>query len=134
MNKSFLIGRLTADPQLSKTSKDKVFTRFQLAINRIGSEGADFISIVAWDKTAESIVKYMAKGRQLSVVGSIRTGSYEKNGVKIPTFDVVADQVEFIGSGNNTAESNGRDAQKPITLRHSSIDELQEIDDDDVPF
>ena len=134
MNKSILIGRLTADPQLSKTGNGKVYTKFQLAVNRLGSDSADFISIVAWDKTAESIVKYMAKGRQIALIGKIQTGSYEKNGVKIPTFDVVVDQVEFIGGGNSSAESNERATSKAVNTRHPSIDELQETDADDMPF
>ncbi len=125
MNKVFLIGRLTANPQTGETNSGKKFARFSLAVNRIG-DGADFINILAWDKLAETAAKYLVKGKQVAVVGHIQTGTYEKNGVKRPTFDVVAENVEFIGNNQNGAEaSNGAD----------TTDKLTECDDDDdMPF
>lgn len=62
-------------------------------------EGADFIRITIFGKQAESTCRYMDKGRQIAVSGRIQTGSYEKNGQKIYTTDVIADRVEFLGGG-----------------------------------
>lgn len=127
MNKVFLIGRLTADPTAGNTQSGKEYARFTLAINRYGSDDADFINIVAWDKTAGSIVKYMSKGRQIAIFGHIKTDSYVKDGVKRPTFDVVAESIEFVGSAQISDNS-------PATKRDASIDDLKETDDDDMPF
>ena len=123
MNKVFLIGRLTADPKQGQALGSKVYTRFSLAVNRFGSDDADFINVVAWEKTAEVLIKYATKGRQIAIEGRIQTGSYEKDGVKRNTFDVVADRVEFV---DNAPKKHSDD----------SIDTLCEIDvdDDDMPF
>lgn len=125
MNKVFLIGRLTANPQTGETNSGTNFARFSLAVNRYG-EGADFINILAWDKLANSAAKYLVKGKQVAIVGHIQTGTYEKDGVKRSTFDVVAENIEFIGNNQNSAgTSRGTD----------TIDQLTECDDDDdMPF
>ena len=121
MNKVLLIGRLTADPKQGQTPGNKVYTRFSLAVNRYNSEEADFINVIAWEKTAEILVKYATKGRQIAITGRIQTGSYEKDGVKHHTFDVVAENVELL--------------EAPKRDRDGSIDNLHEIDDDDdMPF
>lgn len=125
MNKAILIGRLTRDPDSRTLDSGKRCTKFSLAVNRIG-EGVDFLNIVAWDKLADTCLKYLKKGSQVAITGHILTGSYERNGVKTPTFDIVAENVEFVGSKPTTAETPSRDA---------SIDELKEVDaDDDMPF
>lgn len=130
MNKVILIGRLTADPQSGRTNSGKAYARFSLAVNRLGARDADitadFINIVAWDKQAETAAKYLLKGRQVAIVGHIQTGSYERDGVKRSTFDVVAENVEFIGNAQNNGTASAKDA---------SIDGLQEVgEDDDMPF
>lgn len=125
MNKTFHIGRLTKDPQCGVTQTNKYWARFTLAVNRIG-EGADFIDIVAWDKIAENCHKYLTKGKQVAVLGRIQTGTSERDGVKRKTFDIVAENVEFLGSGENSGQKQNNDR---------SIDNLQEVDeDDDMPF
>ena len=124
MNKVFLIGRLTADPKQGQTPGNKVYTKFTLAVDRMG-DGADFIDIIAWEKIAETVVKFTSKGRQIAVFGRIQTGSYEKDGVKRPTFDVVATEVQLLGGGQSVGKTPTKDA---------SIDDLEEIDDDDMPF
>lgn len=125
MNKTFLIGRLTKDPQCGVTQSNKYWARFTLAVNRIGKD-ADFINIVAWEKIAENCQKYLTKGKQVAVVGRIQTGTSERDGVKRQTFDVVAENVEFLANGENSAQKQNGDR---------SIDSLQEVDeDDDMPF
>lgn len=125
MNKVVLIGRLTHDPQGGKTESGKVYARFSLAVSRFG-DGADFINVLAWDKTAANVLHYLVKGKQVAVAGRIQTGSYERNGVKYPSFDIVAEQLEFIGNAQNSSQSPASDR---------NIDSLQEVDeDDDMPF
>ena len=100
LNLVILVGRLTSDPELQKTSSDVSFTRFSLAVQRNyipknggGVRETDFFSIVAWRHTAEYICKYLKKGNLMVVQGSIRTGSYEKDGTKRTTFDIIASNV-----------------------------------------
>lgn len=102
MNKTILVGRLTKDPE-TRQSGDKVVTRFTLAVDRKyktdGGQSADFISCVAFGKTAEFIEKYFRKGVKIALDGRIQTGSYtDKDGVKHYTTDVVAESVEFAES------------------------------------
>lgn len=71
--------------------------RFSLAVNRRGKDkGADFISCVAFGKTAEVLDKYVSKGHRIGIVGHIQTGSYEKDGHRVYTTDVVVDELEFL--------------------------------------
>ena len=104
MNKVFLIGRLTQDPQASSFESGHSYCRFSIAVNRAysrdGENKADFINIITWDALAQNCVKYLVKGSQVAVVGSIQTGSYERDGVKRQTFDIRADQVEFLSRAN----------------------------------
>ncbi len=134
MNKVFLIGRLTQDPQTQTLDSGTTLCRFSIAVNRTysrdGETQADFINIVAWNATAQNCGKYLVKGSQVAVSGSIQTGSYERDGVKRQTFDVRADQVEFLSRPN----ANGQAQQAPSSKK--SIDQLTEVDggDDDMPF
>ena len=96
MNKVFLIGRLTDDVQLGYTSNtQKAVGKFRLAVDRIG-EGTDFIPCVVFGKQAESLEKYVKKGNKLAVSGRLQTGSYEKDGQKVFTTDVIVENSEFI--------------------------------------
>lgn len=100
MNKCVLIGRLTNDPELRENDKYKQ-CKFTLAVNRL-KEGADFINCIAWGNTAELISKYFNKGSQLAIEGRINTGSYEKDGKKVYTTDVIVENITFIGSKEKT--------------------------------
>lgn len=84
MNKAILVGRLTADIELKVTHNNKSVCSFQLAINRrFNQEKTDFISCIAWGKTAEVICQYTQKGDRLGVVGSIETRNWtDSDGVK----------------------------------------------------
>jgi len=108
LNLVVLMGRLTADPELRQTSNDIPFTRFSIAVQRNyapkngGDRETDFFSVVAWRATAEYICKYLKKGNLIVVQGSVQTGSYEKDGVKRTTFDIVASNV--VSSPNNISQ------------------------------
>lgn len=103
MNKVMLIGRITRDPELRYTSSNIPSVRFTLAVNRPfenqnGERETDFINIVVWRKQAENVKKYVSKGSLVAVEGRIQTGSYEKDGQRVYTTDVVADNVQFLES------------------------------------
>lgn len=113
MNKVTLIGRMTKDAQLGYTSNtQKAVARFTLAVDRI-SEGADFISCVAFGKQAENIEKFVKKGNRLAVVGRIQTGSYEKDGQKVYTTDVIVENAEFIEPKKENAETAKEEPKQP---------------------
>lgn len=134
MNKVFLIGRLTRDPQATTFDSGSSCCRFSIAVDRYSRDGeskADFINITTWNALAQNCVKYLTKGSQVGVSGSIQTGSYEKDGVKYSTFEVRADQVEFLSRAN----AQGTGAQAQPARKDASMNELKEVvDDDDMPF
>lgn len=104
MNKVFLIGRLTKDPELRYTGSNKAVCQITVAVNRgfgnqNGNAETDFINVVLWDKTAENVAKYMTKGRLLLVEGRIQTRNYDNNeGKKVYVTEVVASNVQFLES------------------------------------
>ena len=101
MNKVIIMGRLTKDPETRQAGETTV-TRFSVAVDRRfkqnNGQNADFPSCVAFGKTAEFISKYFKQGMKIALEGRIQTGSYEKDGVKHYTTDVVAEAVEFAES------------------------------------
>lgn len=98
MNKVQLIGRLTKDPIMRKTTSGKSVVNFTLAVDRYGKDaGADFPTCIAWEKAAELIAQYCNKGSKLGIVGHIQTGSHEDTtGKKIYTTDVIVENMEFL--------------------------------------
>ena len=105
MNKVFLIGNLTRDPEMRSTQSGIPVCNFSIAVNRrfrnaqTGQQETDFFNIVAWRQLAELCSRYLAKGRKVAVFGSIQTRTYEaQDGTKRTAFDIVADEVEFLSS------------------------------------
>ena len=102
LNSVILCGRLTKDPDVRQTNSGKVYARMTLAVDRRrakeGQQQADFPTLIAWGKTAEFAEKYLFKGKKILVEGSLQTGSYEKDGVKHYTTDVLVDNIEFADS------------------------------------
>ena len=113
MNQVILIGRLARDPELSYTpNTQSAMCRFTIAVDRPRRQGedagADFIRITVWGRQAETCDRYLSKGRQVAVQGRIQTGSYKnREGVTVYTTDVVADRVEFLGSGQSQNDGQG---------------------------
>lgn len=110
MNSVQLVGRFTRDPDVRYTDGGSTVARFTLAVDRRyrkdGGEDADFISCVAFGKTAEFLEKYFRKGQRVGLNGRIQTGSYtNQEGIKVYTTDVIAENVEFVESrGTSTGE------------------------------
>lgn len=150
MNKVNLIGRLTKDAEIRYNDNNIGYARFTLAVNRNftnadGEREADFISCVAWRKTAELIVKHFKKGSEIGVSGRIQTGSYEKeNGDKVYTTDVIVDEITFIGSKKGderpapeyTGQAEQPEQQEPKEKTDPFAEFGNEVvlTDDDLPF
>lgn len=94
MNKTISMGNLTDDPVIRTTPTGKKVAEFTLALNR-GKDGADFPRFIAWEKKAEFVENYCHKGMKVLVEGRIQTGSYDKDGRKIYTTDIICENIEF---------------------------------------
>lgn len=130
MNKVVLIGRLTADPNLSYAAgTGTAVCRFTLAVTRpFKRDEADFINCVAFNKTAETIGQYLVKGRQIAIAGRIQTGSYDaQDGTKRYTTDVVVENFEFIGNNQGQTQNDNAD-------NYNFDNEMTPVDDGDMPF
>lgn len=103
MNKFIGTGNLTKAVEIRYTASGLAIANFTLAIrrdtkNKDGEYETDFINCVAYNNTADLISKYLDKGDKLTVEGRIQTGSYEKDGKKVYTTDIVVDKVEFLNN------------------------------------
>ena len=129
-----LVGRIVRGPEVRYTPSQTAVARFTVAVDRPFSrdneQNADFISCVAFGKSAEFIEKYFTKGKPIGITGRIQTGSYtNKDGVKVYTTDVVAERVEFVG---NKGESGGSAAQRNDPDIPEGFSALE--DEEDCPF
>ena len=140
MNKVFLIGRLTRDPELRYTGSNVAVATFSLAVNRnftnqAGEREADFINIVVWRKQAENVKNYLSQGSQVAVDGRIQTRSYDDNeGNKRYVTEVVADNVEFLGSKGSNSNSNSNSSNDDKTPYDFGDSEPAGTDVDSNPF
>lgn len=137
MNKVILIGRLTKDPELRFTAgSGMAVSRFTVAVNRqFKKDETDFINCVAFGKTAETISQYLTKGRQIAVIGSIRTGSYDaQDGTKRYTTDVAVESFEFIGSNGQANNQGNAQESTPFDGGWDIESDITPVDDVDMPF
>lgn len=142
MNKVFLIGNLTRDPELTETSGGISICRFAIAVNRnySGSDGerkTDFFNITAWRGLGETVARYAHKGNKVAVSGSIELRNYEDSqGVKRTSVDIIAQDVEFL-SPRGSNDNSGYESDAPASPAGGSKKKptLQSFDDDsDIPF
>ena len=150
MNKVYLIGNLTRDPEMRSTSAGIPVCNFSIAVNRrfknaqTGQQETYFFNIVAWRQLAELCGRYLAKGRKVAVFGSIQTRSYEaQDGSKRTAFDIVADEVEFLSSANagSAPSSDYHAAVSPAPVQRQQAPSyapadsgFTQVDDDELPF
>lgn len=116
MNKIILMGRLTRDPEIrySQGNNPMAIARYTLAVDkkkkREDGITADFFRIVAFDRLAEFAEKYLQQGTKILLSGHVQTGTYEKDGIKMPFFEVVVEEQEFAENKNanqgNTPRGN----------------------------
>ena len=141
MNRAMLIGNLTKDPELRATGSGLAVCTFTLAVQRrfanrdSQTRDADFIPIVVWRAQAENCAKYLHKGSQAAVCGSIQTRSYDApDGSKRYVTEIVADEVQFLGRPNS---SDNDDAARAASFGNTPPpfgENMQTVDDEDIPF
>ena len=142
VNRVILVGRLTKDPELRKTTSDVSFATFTLAVdNRVreadGTRGTIFIDCRVFRDQAESMVKNTRKGSKIAVDGSLNQRNFERrDGTKGKVIEIVVDSVTFLDPNPNR-ESNSVDAPKfddmPSPINGSNLDSI-DLPDDDLPF
>ena len=143
MNKAILIGNLANDPESRTTSSGIAQCTFRLAVqrrfaNQQGVREADFLTIVCWRQTAELCSRYLSKGRKVAVEGSIQTRSYDaQDGTKRYVTEIVADNVEFLGSRDEGSRGGDYAPAAPAPAPRQTAPaagDFTEVDDDELPF
>lgn len=140
MNNVNLIGRLTRDADIRYTSGGIAIANFSIAVNRrirkdSNEQEADFISCVAFGKTAELIEKYVNKGNRIGVVGRIQTGKYEnKDGKTVYTTDVIVENLEFLEYKTNSDKGVNEQNQNNKTNADGFMFIPDNIEDEGLPF
>lgn len=143
MNNVNILGRLTRDVDLRMTNSNLAIGRFNVAVDRklskekrIEAESnnqptADFISCIAFGRTAENIATYFKKGQRIAVSGHIQTGSYEnQQGQRIYTTDVVVDSFDFVESNSSSNTNTNQGYSNPADLGMTGAESF----DSDLPF
>ena len=132
MNKVFLIGNLTKDPERSNTNNGIAVCKFTLAVSRRFSNNneTDFLPVIVWRGQAENCFKFLKKGSKAAVAGSVQTRSYDANdGTKRYITEIVADEVQFLST-------KGGEGDVPLApVNGASAERIgSEVVEDDLPF
>jgi single-strand DNA-binding protein len=102
VNSVNLIGNLATDVELREVGPEKKVASFLLAVDRASKDGgADFVRITAWDRQAELSAEYLTKGRRVGIEGRLRSSSWEDEGKRRTSIEVVAHHVQFLGGPRN---------------------------------
>lgn len=141
VNKVILVGNLGADPELKYTPSSRAVCNLRIATTETwkdkGSgekqEKTEWHRVTVWGDTAENCSKYLAKGRSVYVEGKLQTRSYEKDGQKHYSTDIIAERVVFLGSGNGQ-RSEGESAPPARGGGTGGNDSGPPAGDDDIPF
>ena len=141
MNKVFIVGNLTRDPELRSTRDGISVCSFTVAVNRrqrnaeAGQPEADFFRVTAWRQLGENCAKYLAKGRKVSVTGSVSASAYTaQDGSARASLEVTADDVEFLTPRGEVGDMPAAPrAQAPAPAAPQSNGFVQ-VDDDELPF
>lgn len=151
MNKVFLIGNLTKDPEMRSTQSGVAVCNFSIAVNRrfrnaqTGQQETDFLNVIAWRQLAELCNKYLAKGRKVAVTGSIQTRTYVvKDGSKRTAWDIVANEVEFLSQNQQSSTQSAPGAYTTAASKdsgtayapqpHNDFGGFTQVDDEELPF
>ena len=138
LNQIVLMGRLTKDPELRMTQSQKSVASFTLAVDRdyspAGEKETDFISCVAWGRTADFVHQYFTKGQMAVVTGRLQLRDWtDRDGNKRTSAEVVADRVYFGEAKRQEQKTDFHPAQRPVDVSASGFEELSE-DDPGLPF
>ena len=137
MNKVFLIGNLTRDPELSNTASGVSLCRFSIAVSRPYTQGdgekkTDFFNCTAWRGLEENVAKYCKKGNKVAIEGSVQIRTYEdNNGQQRTAVDVICSNVEFL-SQKSTAAGDTTEQNRGTGKKIAQLEAFE--DDDDCPF
>jgi single-strand DNA-binding protein len=164
INHVVMVGRLTKDPELTYTQSGAAVCRFSIAVNRTSgggkssaegsdSDGTSFFNVVTWNKTAEICKEYLSKGRQVGIDGRLQQRRWNADdGGKRSVVEIVANNVQFFGSGKASAEGYSERPMKQASETGNGGAEgfgggrtaqekeggqepyLSELDDDEIPF
>jgi len=140
MNRTILVGRLTADPELRTTPNGIATTRITIAVNRLpnanGERIADFINVVVWRRQAENVAKYCSKGSLVGLEGRIQSRSYDAaDGTRRYVTEVIADNITFLGSKSSAGSSYSAPQSEPMSASDMApMDETTAIIEDNVEF
>lgn len=147
LNKVFLIGNLTRDPEVRYTPKGSAVADLGLATNRswrtdTGEEKEEvcYVTVVVWGKQAEAAGKYLKKGRPVFVEGRLQFESWEKNGEKRSILKVHCERLQFLGSSGDRSSAHPEDGasstEEPVSsLKENSAKKTEpDLENDDIPF
>ena len=145
MNKLTIIGNLTRDPESRTTPNGNNVCTFTVAVNRRRSQNsnqpeADFFRVSVFGVVGENCQRYLAKGRKVAVEGSIQTRSYDaQDGTKRYVTEIIADNVEFLGSRDDASRGGDYSAPAPAAAPAPRAAApanagFAEVDDDELPF
>ena len=140
VNKVILVGRLGNAPETKAFGQGQTVTKLSIATseNWLGKDGqkqerTEWHRITAWGKLGENAAKYLAKGRQVYIEGKLQTSSYDKEGVKMYTTEIVASTIQFLGSGEPANKQQNNDTQNNFNMNDFGPppDSFQ---NEDIPF
>lgn len=141
LNRVVIVGRLVRDPELRKTASDRSVVAFTVALDNCttnnGEKSTSYIPCTAWNRTAESIAKFMKKGSLVGVDGHLNQRSYTANdGRKVSVVEVIADSVQFLEKKNDSSVNSSTTSNNDYNRQMPEDEPVEGIDasDDDLPF
>lgn len=139
MNNVNIIGRITKDPELKYTRSETAYTRFCVAVDGMkdkdGNTTADFIDVIAWNKSAELITKFFKKGSRIGINGRLHTTSYEtENGEKRKFTEVVVNSIDFLDPKKAETEDPAPEPEREAPPTAKDV-KIQPVESElDLPF
>lgn len=136
MNKVVFIGNLTKDPELSETSSGLSYANLSVAVSRPfvnedGERATDFFNVTVWRTQAENCVKYLTKGKKVSIVARLQNRTYEdRDGNKRYVNDIIAEEVEFLSPSDKSSEEYEKPPKPSPKASKPQLEEVQE----ELPF
>ena len=142
LNRIVIVGRLTRDPELRRTTSETPVASFTIAVNDIqkdanGNEITSFIGVTVWNNQADNVAKFLRKGSLVGVDGRIRQRTFERrDGTKSSVIEIIADRVEFLepkGAREVQNEEVVFDDEAPVDEGSKNLDAI-DVTDEDLPF